>query len=498
MTIYTSQTDGIFKSLYWKISLTFLLILLVLAFAYVYATAFSAKLYFEATHQRLNREVASHIAKFMSPFVNKTITLNNTQTKRVFFNVMVMNPSAEVYLLNSQGNILSYFAPEKKIIREKVSLTPILKFINTKGSIFILGDDPKSSNAMKIFSAAKVEKNNVLLGYIYVVLASEEYDSATGLLLQSHIFKLGTKTMLITLVAAFVAGLLAFRFIMQNLDKIMQTVKGFREGNLQARIKVNSRDELAELAHTFNEMADTLEKNLEELKTVEKLRRELIANVSHDLRTPIAAVHGYAETIVMKKDSLSPAERDRYTNIILQSTENLAKLVDQLFELSKLETIERKPHLEVFNIAELVQEVYHQYLILAGQKKIAMYCSNCHNNFFTRADIGMMERVLQNLIDNAIKYTPKEGTIFIRLSSQDNQLEILVSNTGPGIPTAYLPHIFERYSHKLTSGSTVPPSGMGLGLVIVKRILDLHGFTIDVQTQPEQETHFRFQLPIVY
>jgi signal transduction histidine kinase len=343
-----------------------------------------------------------------------------------------------------------------------------------------------------------VEKNNALLGYIYVVLASEEYDSATGLLLQSHIFKLGTKTILITLVAAFIVGLLAFRFIMQNLDKIMQTVKEFRKGNLQARIKVNSRDELAVLAHTFNEMADTLEKNLEELKTVEKLRRELIANVSHDLRTPIAAVHGYAETIVMKKDTLSKEEREHYTNIILQSTEKLTKLVDQLFELSKLEALERKPHLELFNIAELVQEVYHQYLILAGQKKISMNCINCHDNTFVLADIGMMERVLQNLIDNAIKYTPQEGAISIRLSYQDNQLDIIVSNTGPGIPAAYLPHIFERYSPKSTNGPAFPPSGMGLGLVIVKKILDLHGFTIDVQTQPNGETHFCFQLPIVH
>jgi signal transduction histidine kinase len=495
MTQFATLTHRILQSLYWKISFTFLLILAILAFSYVFMTAFSAKLYFEATHQRLNNEVAAHIAKFMPPFVNDTI--NHTQAKRVFFNVMVMNPSVEVYLLNTQGDILSFYAPDKKIIRKKVSLTPILEFIETKGSAFILGDDPKSNSAQKIFSAAKVEKNNALLGYIYVVLASEEYDSATGLLLQSHIFRLGTKTILITLVAAFIVGLLAFHFIMQNLDKIMQTVKGFRKGNLQARIKVNSRDELAVLAHTFNEMADTLEKNLEELKTVEKLRRELIANVSHDLRTPIAAVHGYAETIVMKKDTLSKEEREHYTNIILQSTEKLTKLVDQLFELSKLEALERKPRLELFNIAELVQEVYHQYLILAGQKKISMNCINCHDNTFVLADIGMMERVLQNLIDNAIKYTPQEGAISIRLSYQDNQLDIIVSNTGPGIPAAYLPHIFERYSPKSTNGPAFPPSGMGLGLVIVKKILDLHGFIIDVQTQPNGETHFCFQLPIV-
>jgi hypothetical protein len=105
----------------------------------------------------------------MPPFVNDSI--NDAQAKRVFFNVMVMNPSVEVYLLNPGGKILSYYAPDKKIIREKVSLTPILAFIKTQGLAFILGDDPKSSSAKKIFSAAKVEKNNKLLGYIYIVLA---------------------------------------------------------------------------------------------------------------------------------------------------------------------------------------------------------------------------------------------------------------------------------------------------------------------------------------
>ncbi|CAN5916477.1 N/A [soil metagenome] len=303
--------------------------------------------------------------------------------------------------------------------------------------------------------------------------------------------------MLFTLVASLGIGLLAFWLITQNLNRITRTAKQFQEGNLQARISVNSSDELAVLAHTFNAMADTLVRNLEELKTEEKLRRELIANVSHDLRTPITAVHGYAETMILKKKNLTDADRDRYITIIFQSTEKLRKLVDQLFELSKLEALESKPNKEPFNLAELIREIYHQYLILAQQKNLTMNCLHCEGSVLVRADIGMMERVHQNLIDNAIKYTPAGGSVSISLSTKGNVAEIAVSNSGPGILPLHLPHIFERFHFKPGAGPTPPPAGMGLGLVIVKRILDLHGFSIEVQTEPDGPTRFCFQVPLV-
>lgn len=491
----TPSTTRISISLYWKISGIFLLILAVLALVYLYITAFSANRYFEATHQRLNSKVAAHIAEFMPPF--EDVQVDQSEAKRLFFEIMVMNPSVEVYLLSPQGEILSYDAPEVKIKRRKVSLPPILRFIDTQGSVFIVGDDPKSDQAQKIFSAAKVEQKDQLLGYVYVVLASEEYDSATAFLLGSHVLRLGSLAMVFTLIASLAIGLLAFWLITHNLSRIIKTAKEFREGNLQARIEVNSSDELSVLAHTFNDMADTLVRNLEELKTEEKLRRELIANVSHDLRTPITAVLGYAETIMMKREKLSEAERDQYITIIFQSTEKLRKLVDQLFELSKLEALESIPDKETFNIGELIQDIYHQYLILAQQKDIAMDCLNFEGSTLVRADIGMMERVLQNLIDNAIKYTSIGGTISISLTSKGNQLTIAVSNSGPGILPLHLPHIFERYHHKADSGAKSHPTGMGLGLVIVKRILDLHGFPIDVQTEPDGPTRFCFHVPLV-
>jgi len=463
-----------FSSLYWRIAITFLLLLTLLASLYVYLTAYSARTYFEATHQRLNREVAAHIATFMPPF--EAGQLHAKKVERIFFNVMVMNPSVEVYLLSPAGEILSYYAPHKTIQVKAVALQPIQRFIQTSGTQFILGDDPRHLGIEKIFSAAEVVKNGRLQGYIYVVLASEAYGTALGTLLESHGLQLGTKTMLITLVVALTTGLLAFWFITKNINHIIHTVSRFRQGDLQARIHLSSAGELRQLADTFNEMADTLLQNIEELKQMEKLRRELIANVSHDIRTPIATVHGYAETILLKKSSLSEAERDRYTGIILQSTERLKRLVEELFELSKLEAKEITLHPEPFVLGELLHEVYDKLGIIAHHKDIALFCQFCENPTVVYADIALMERVLQNLTENAIKYTPPGGTVTLRLDQVAGRLQVSVTDTGPGIPLQALPHLFERYGS--SNENSTNGTGAGLGLLIVKKYQWQHSSTL--------------------
>lgn len=488
------RTGGLFSSLYWKMAGIFLLILTLLAFAYMYLTAKSAKVYFDATHQRLNREVASHIAKFIPPFMNGM--LYRTEAEKIFFNAMVMNPSMEVYLLNPEGKILSYHSPDNKIKRTQVTLAPIHQFISTEGNVFLVGDDPKNERGQKIFSAAEVRENGLLRGYIYAVLASEEYDSVLELLLQSHVLRLSREAMLITLGAALATGLLAFWLITRNLNRIIRTVEQFRSGDLNARIRVQSSGEMTALAHTFNDMADTLASNLAQLQTAERLRRELIANVSHDLRTPIAVAHGYAETLRIKQDTLGAAERNRYAEYILQSTNKLKRLVDELFELSKLEAQENQPHLERFNFSELVQDVSANFRILAQQKHIALTCQLSEKPALVYADIGMMDRVLQNLLDNAIQYTPEGGNITIQLQRTADSIEVSVADTGPGIPADVLPYLFMRYHKQNGNERSARPSGMGLGLVIVKKILEFHQSDISVQTQPNQGTRFSFRLPL--
>jgi signal transduction histidine kinase len=230
------------------------------------------------------------------------------------------------------------------------------------------------------------------------------------------------------------------------------------------------------------------------MKTMDNLRRELVANVSHDLRTPLAAVQGYIETILLKSESLSEEDRKKYMHTILSSTERLKKLVEELFELSKLEARETKPKPEAFSIAELVQDVQQKNQIIAESKKIDLKLNFPYDLPLVYADIGMMEKVLQNLIDNAIKFTPAGGSVTIRLQNFGNKIITFVKDSGSGIRKDDLKYIFDRY-HKADNKSS-SNEGLGLGLAIVKKILEIHNIKINVESKEGEGTTFSFEIDV--
>ena len=483
----------VFSSLYWRISATFLLLLLVLSAVYLYVATFTAEMYFQEASQRLNSTVAAHIASDITPFVDGKV--NTEALERVFHNVMVINPSIEVYLLDTTGLILSYYAPNKTMRRKSVSVEPIHEFIRTEGKTFVMGLDPKKEDGEKVFSAAAIEKDGLLEGYIYVILEGEEYESTTSFLIGSYILRLGTRTILISLAAAILIGLIAIRSITRNIRTIRKTMRDFTSGKLDARISLPGKGELTDLAESFNRMADTIVQNMEEIKTLDTLRRELVANVSHDLRTPLAIIQGYVETVLMKEDALNPQDRLRYLSTVLSSTERLRKLVEELFELSKLEAKQTKPAPELFSIAELVQDVAQKFDVLARERSITINTILPRNLPPVHADIALIERVLQNLVENALKFTPESGVITLELSPSPSGVEVNVVDTGQGISPEDIPHVFERYRQG-AKGMNSFDQGTGLGLAIVKKILEAHGVTISVRSKVQEGTAFSFQLPL--
>jgi len=483
----------LFSSLYWKIAAVFLFALLIISLVYLYIAAFTAEMYFQEASQRLNEEVAQHIAEENQFFVNGKA--NQEALKNIFHDIMVINPSIEVYLLNTEGKILSYFAPNKKVTLEYVPLGPIKEFLKSGASSFVMGVDPKNEHIEKTFSAAKVYEGSVQRGYIYVILSGEEFDNAASFVVGSYILRLGVRSMTITLIAAALFSLIALGLITKNLRRIITVVRKFKEGDLKARIKLKSKGELREFADSFNEMADTIVKNLDEIKTMDNLRRDLVANVSHDLRTPLATIQGYLETILIKKDSLSEMEKENYLKTILNSTERLKTLVSELFELSKLEARETKPKLEPFSIGEIVQDIKQKNKVIAEKKGIDLNVDFPYNLPLVYADIGMMEKVIQNLLENAIKFTSENGSVTIKLEPQGHMILVKVQDSGEGISGDALPHIFDRYQRNERSGQ-LENKGLGLGLAIVKRILEVHEIEISVESTKGKGTSFSFQIPV--
>ena len=479
-----------FRSLYWKLSAVFLLLLTLVGSAYIYLTLFSSEMYFAETSQRLNASLAAHIVNEIQPFVDGMP--NIAAMDGIFHNVMVVNPSVEVYLLDERGKILTFDAPKEKVKLSHVSLDPINEFIDSGGKKFILGDNPRDINTPKVFSAASVKMNGRVYGYIYVILRGEEYDSAAQRIMDSHILMLGVRGLLLSLIGAGIIGLVALAFVTRKLRRMTKMVNEFKEGNYSQRVAVSSNDELDQLGSAFNEMAGRIESNLEELTRADALRRELIANVSHDLRTPLASIQGYVETVLMKNSTLAPEERQQYLRTILGGTERLSKLVEELFELSKLEAKQTRPKIEPFSLPELVNDLTQKFKPLAERQGVALSTQSQQSLPLVRADIGLIERVLQNLLENAIRYTPSGGMVNVVLQQLNGKVRTRVKDTGVGIPASDLPHIFNRFYQVRTKTAS---SGAGLGLAIVSKILEAHGEVIGVESMENKGTTFTFELP---
>lgn len=481
------------NKLYLKISATLLALLVVLGVTYVMITGFVARQYHQEVNQRLYGNIAPSMAHEVNPFIEgggiDTVAIHN-----IMHSMMIVNPSVEVYLLDTLGNIITYVAPYKRVKLESVSLSPITEFIAAEEKPFIKGDNPRFPGEQSVFSAARVEKAGLLQGYFYIILASEEQSAITSTLSGSYMLKLGANMFFITLFGALAIGLLAIWLLTKSLRNIIHTVKRFKEGDHDARIAENEKGDLNELADSFNEMADTIVANIDQLKSVEKLRRELIANVSHDLRTPVSIIQGYVETLLIKKEVLKENDRDRYMNIVLDSTEKLSTQIDQLFEYSKLEAKQIEPQKEAFFLSDLVQDIYQKYQILAQSKDITLNTELPTKAQLVFADVQLVERVLQNLLDNALKYTPEGGAINIQLENSDHSVKVSVSDTGPGIPENEQSYIFERY--RKVKGVEKKTNSTGLGLAIVKKILELHNVSIQVKSKVNEGAAFVFNLPV--
>jgi signal transduction histidine kinase len=241
-------------------------------------------------------------------------------------------------------------------------------------------------------------------------------------------------------------------------------------------------------------MADKIHEQFEGLQETDRLRRELISNVSHDLRTPLASMHGYVETLLLKDHSLGESERMRYLEITRKHSLRLRSLISDLFELSKLDSTSSQPTLESFSLAELLQDVTQEFELEAQKKGIILEISPQSGPAAVHADIGLIQRVLENLLRNALRYTPAGGRITISLQPRADHVAVAVADTGCGIAEHDLDRIFDRF-YRSEQGEEGRSNSAGLGLAIVKRILDLHGSRITVRSTPNQGTCFEFDIP---
>jgi signal transduction histidine kinase len=498
------------KSLFAKLSIALFLVVTLLGSGFFLIERYSTQNYYEEITQRLNASIAMYVTgerQLMEDFVvnREALTLLAQQA-------MVINPTVEVFLLDIDGNILAHPFPEDTIVRNSVDLTPVKALIAGNVDMPLRGTDPRNVQREKIFSAFPVMHNDVLQGYLYAVLGGAKYDELANSIRDSYVQRLSAGALLAIILAAFLIGLLVFWLFTRRLSVLTTNVKtftdsGFGENMLHpipgesfssdppAASKVKYKaDEIGQLEFAFGAMANKLYEQFENLKKTDQLRRELVSNVSHDLRTPLASMHGYVETLLIKNDELSADQRREYLEIARKHTKRLGELIGDLFELSKLDSASIHPTVEAFSLAELLHDIVHEYDLDAQKRGIKLAIEAPNDPSIVYADIGLVQRVLENLIRNALKFTPDGGSINIRLDKKQGAVAVAIEDTGCGIAEKDLEHVFDRFYRG--ENTTQSHSGTaGLGLAIVRKILDLHGSHITVSSEVDQGTCFEFDLP---
>ncbi len=481
------------NSFYAKLSGLFLVMIVGLGVVLAVLGGRTAQRYADEVEQKLNRTLAEEMVPRFEPLLKDSIDRAGIREK--IEDMTGINRRIEIYLLDRQGALKASFASPSAAIEQKtIEMAPIRRFM--KGDdLPILGDDPKDRAEKKPFSVAHIEIMGQAHCYLYVILGSEQYASVAGMIEDSYIIQGALTGFGIILLVVAGLGLLLFRRLTQRLRNVQHVVATFEQGDFDQRIDESANDEIGQLAACFNRMADTLVDTMEELRQADRMRRELVANVSHDLRSPLASIQGYLETVHMKDGSLDPEERQRYVKTALHNAQRLSDLVGELFELSKLETKQVEPTIESFPIAELVQDIVMQYEPQAEKQKIDLHAEVPERHARVAADIGLVERALSNLIDNAIHYTPGGGQVRVRLDNREQEVCVEVEDTGPGIPEDDLPHIFERF-YRVDKSRDRDKGGAGLGLAIAKTILELHDRPLQVESTVGEGTTFRFCLPV--
>lgn len=447
----------------------------------------------EHLEQQVNWNLAGDIAEKIEPFTKNS--LDREAVGRLLLTLTISNPRAEFVLLDAQGRVVTAIPYHQGIEREVVSLEPLKRALEPiSPSLPLYGDDPFDRYGRKIFSVARLDIENQA-GYLYVPLMSSAYDFLLRNTGQFYLAKIIALGLFLSWLFALAAGFLLFYFLSRRFRSITQAIVRFQNGELAARAPIGRDDELGRLALSFNSMAETIAGNTEELKRKDQLRRNLIANISHDLRGPVTSTLAHLE--VMMEKPLSTDEQTQYLEVLHENAFSQKRLVEDLFDLSVLEANEERLNRDFCSFKRIAGSVLAAAAPMAEKKSQTLVSSVSDHLPSVFADSRALQRILSNLVTNAIRYTPNGGRIELAAEIRSEGKPVVavsISDTGIGIPADELPFIFDSF-YRANTSRPENPGGTGLGLSIVKRLLALHGSEPQVVSAVDRGTTISFDLP---
>jgi signal transduction histidine kinase len=293
-----------------------------------------------------------------------------------------------------------------------------------------------------------------------------------------------------------VAAIAIFRPARRRLQNLERVAEAIGDGDLSARAADSGGDEVSALAHAFNRMAGDLEARTSAMEASDRMRRQLLADVSHELKTPLAAIRGYVETLAMPELPLNDDTRRRYLDIVGEETVRLEQIVGDLLDLARLDGGGVTFAPEAVAVGKLFQRVNDRHERELIENQITLDTTVPPGAAEVWADPARIEQALQNLVANAVRHTPEGGRIALEAAAEGDLVRLIVRDSGPGIPAEHLPHIFDRfYKADVSRSDPRSKAGSGLGLSIVKAIIERHGGRVSAANADGGGAEFRIELP---
>ncbi len=480
------------KSLYAKLALTLIVLLFVTAIMYSAIAYYLTRSNIIADVQRENADIAQNLSEEITQTVSGQI--DGHLLEQLFRTMSIVNPDVQLYLLNPDGVIVSSSVEGTPLLRTSISLEPLQAFIQPDREFPLFAEDPLSASSTISFSVAEVTRAEQLMGYMFVTLNAQGEDNPRKL-----ISTIGIWALLGSLLVSLLAGLYIFKRITSRLQLLSSEIETFRRSGFRTTASYieltddTSGDEISRLGASYDEMANRIVDQIHLLEAQDKNRRSFIANISHDLRTPLTATQGYLEMVIHKGEKIDEDQRQQYLGIALKHSNRLKTLISDLFELAKLEDRAETLQLEMVCMSEVLGDVQQGCMPQANAKNIRLESRGVDKPVGVQGDLALLDRALSNLLVNAIQYTPENGEVIasVEVDSATGKVHIQVEDDGPGIAPEELNKIFKRF-HRADNEHN-EKGNAGLGLAITQRIVELHGDTLKVENTGNG-TRFSFSL----
>jgi two-component system OmpR family sensor kinase len=463
-----------YRSFYWRIGITFVafVVLLLLTQGLILRQLVSDE---DAQDQYRAPVLAAEVASDVGSLLARDPTADLGAHLRSHY------PPQEarrfVFVALPGGRIFSSTTDE---IPENIRLT----------ALSALGERPlQFSDAVRPITTTPVVVGREFVGVVLVLFLQSPPQGVSREL--GRLLSLPSTLML--LIATVVVALVVFNPARRRLSALEQAAQRLGEGDLSTRAPQAGGDEIARVAAAFNRMAGELEVRDAALRNSDSLRRQMMADVSHELKTPLTAMRGYIETLRMPDIALDSERRERYFETIDRETRRLERIVKDLLDLARYEQGGVVLQRRLFDIERLFQNVAGRHEREAQAKSVTISIQVEAKADQVVADPDRVEQAIENLVANALRHTPSGGTITLSATQADGTATLSVSDTGSGIAPIHLPHVFDRF-YKADASRAAESAGSGLGLSITKAIIERHGGTIRVVSQPGQTT-FIVQLP---